>query len=95
MRIFHTFTGKFLLVDKRRRSILRRKTGEAKIMSHSSERLVKNERRNSLAALLRAIKFRSNGNTRSPVTQHFAQPHPRARQLATLPEEHFWVRSAN
>ena len=68
-------------------------------MKQHSERLVRNERRNSLAALLRAIKFRKPGGAgaaqRSPVEQHFARPTPRARQQAILAEDSLWVRSAN
>ncbi|GAB5414237.1 MAG: hypothetical protein Cons2KO_18400 [Congregibacter sp.] len=75
----------------------------ANINDSKQERLVKNERRNSLSALLRAIKFRTTSNTgettqksdQSPVQQHFAQPRPRARQRSVLAEENYWVRSAN
>ncbi len=63
-------------------------------MNRDSERLDRNERRNSLAAFLRAIKFRTprkkNHNERA-----FAQPHRRVRQHAALAEENSWIRSAN
>lgn len=70
--------------------------------TNSAERLVKNERSNSLAALLRAIKFctsrgdnsKSSGHS-AAIKQHFAQPRQRARQRSMLPEENFWIRSAN
>jgi hypothetical protein len=61
-----------------------------------SERLDRNERRNSLAAFLRAIKFRKPTSDEVVVEQTFAQPKPRARQRKTrLAEEYRWVRSAN
>ena len=61
-----------------------------------SERLDRNERRNSLAAFLRAIKFREPTNDDVVVEQTFAQPKPKARQPETrLAEEYRWVRSAN
>lgn len=63
-------------------------------MNRDSERLVRNERRNSLSAFLRAIKFRK---PRSPerAERAFAQPHQQARQHGALAEENSWVRSAN
>ena len=61
-----------------------------------SERLVRNERRNSLSAFLRAIKFRSPTQAAVEFDRNFAQPRPKARQRKTrLAEEYRWVRSAN
>ena len=69
-----------------------------KVDSEKTEKLVKNERRNSLAALLRAIKFRKPANgagTKGTVSEHFAQPRFQFRQHAVLADDSRWVRSAN
>ena len=61
-----------------------------------SERMVRNERRNSLAAFLRAIKFRNPTQIDVEFDRNFARPQPKARQRKTrLAEEYRWVRSAN
>jgi hypothetical protein len=64
-------------------------------MTSDSERLGRNERRNSLAAFLRAIRFRKPKNESAKVERDFAQLQPRARQQRRLAEERYWVRSAN
>jgi len=60
-----------------------------------SERLDKNERRNSLAAFLRSIRFRTKKSEQPAVERDFAQLHPRARQPQTLADEQACIRSAN
>lgn len=60
-----------------------------------SERLDKNERRNSLAAFLRAIRFRKSKSEQPPVERDFAQLHPRARQHQAVADEQACIRSAN
>lgn len=65
-------------------------------MSSDSERLDRNERRNSLAAFLRAIRFRKPKEEGARVEQVFAQlnPHPRTKRRRAT-EERYCVRSAN
>jgi hypothetical protein len=60
-----------------------------------SERLDKNERRNSLAAFLRSIRFRTKKTEHPAVERTFAQLHPRARQPKALADEQACIRSAN
>ena len=60
----------------------------------NSERLDRNECRNSLAAFLRAIKFRKPSQGDARVERDFAQMHPRTPQPAQV-EDNNWVRSAN
>ena len=59
------------------------------------ERLDRNERKNSLAAFLRAIKFRTPRNDQVKIERDFAQLHSRARKSKDSAEDHLWVRSAN
>lgn len=61
----------------------------------NSERFDRNERRNSLAAFLRAIRFRKPQATTVHIDRELAQLHPKARQLADSGEEHVGVPSAN
>ncbi|GEM_PF-3690913 len=61
----------------------------------NSERLDRNERSNSLAAFLRAIKFRKPARHNAYVERDFAQLHPRARQSADIADDNNWIRSAN
>lgn len=59
------------------------------------ERLDRNERRNSLAAFLRAIKFKAPPRRDTRVERDFAQIHSRASRRGAPPEDKHWVRSAN
>lgn len=59
------------------------------------ERLDRNERRNSLAAFLRAIKFKAPPRRDTRVERDFAQIQSRAPRREAPPEDHHWVRSAN
>lgn len=59
------------------------------------ERLDRNERSNSLAAFLRAIKFRKPKDDQVKVDRDFAQLHSKARRSKDQAEERYWVRSAN
>ena len=61
----------------------------------NSERFDKNERRNSLAAFLRAIRFRKPKPATVHIDRELAQLHPRARQLGDSADEYDLVRSAN
>jgi hypothetical protein len=65
-------------------------------MSSDSERLDRNERRNSLAAFLRAIRFRKPKEDNVRIEQDFAQlkTHPRTKRRRGV-EERYCVRSAN
>ncbi|MEE4279901.1 MAG: hypothetical protein V2I82_15655 [Halieaceae bacterium] len=64
-------------------------------MNSDSERLDRNERRNSLAAFLRAIRFRKPKTETTKVERVFAQLHSRARRPSRLADEHACIRSAN
>ncbi len=64
-------------------------------MVSASERLDRNERRNSLAAFLRAIRFQKPEGDEVAVERHMARLHPRARQHGGVSEDSNWVRSAN
>ncbi|MEM1187688.1 MAG: hypothetical protein AAF933_10995 [Pseudomonadota bacterium] len=64
-------------------------------MTLDSERLYRNERRNSLAAFLRAIRFRKPKRNAVVVERDFAQLHPRAPQHHRTAEDWSCVRSAN
>lgn len=77
-------------------------SSETTATAGSNERLDRNERRNSLAAFMRAIKFRKSPAGRKTVdaprdtmNQDFAQPHPKVRRRAAAAEDQYWVRSAN
>lgn len=59
------------------------------------ERLDRNERRNSLAAFLRAIKFRTPKHDNVQIERDFAQLNRRARKSKESADEYRWVRSAN
>ncbi len=61
----------------------------------NSERLDRNERRNSLAAFLRAIRFRKPERSEVHIDRELAQLHPRARQLGDGADEKGWIPSAN
>jgi hypothetical protein len=63
--------------------------------SERTERLDRNERRNSLAAFLRAIRFRKPARKTVEIDRELAQLHPRARQLGDSADEQGCVRSAN
>ena len=62
-------------------------------MTQQTERLDRNEQNDSLAAFMRAIKFRSPMRSKGTVDRTFAQPHPRARQAAN--DETSCIPSAN
>ncbi|MEO1080610.1 MAG: hypothetical protein AAFY29_13715 [Pseudomonadota bacterium] len=64
-------------------------------MTVDSERFDRNERRNSLAAFLRAIRFRKPKRANVVVERDFAQLHPRAPQHHRAAEDGTCVRSAN
>ena len=64
-------------------------------MTVDSERLYRRERRNSLAAFLRAIRFRKPKRASAVVERDFAQLHPRAPQHNLAAEDGTCVRSAN
>ena len=64
-------------------------------MSSDSERLDRNERRNSLAAFLRAIKFRTPKPEATHVERDMARLHPRTPQSPGVGEDNELVRSAN
>lgn len=59
------------------------------------ERLDRNERRNSLAAFLRAIKFKAPPRRATRVERDFAPIHSRTPRREAQPEDKHWVRSAN
>lgn len=60
-----------------------------------SERLDRNERRNSLAAFLRAIRFRKPERKTVHIDRELAQLHPRARQPGDGADDQDGIRSAN
>ena len=64
-------------------------------MVSASERLDRNERRNSLAAFLRAIRFQKPEGEEVSVDRQMARLHPRARQHGGAGEDSNCVRSAN
>jgi len=63
-------------------------------MSNHSERLDRNERRNSLAAFLRAIQFRKPPTSPVHIDREMAQLHPKAPQGADAIDDGC-IRSAN
>lgn len=64
-------------------------------MSNHSERFDRNERRNSLAAFLRAIQFRKPPESTVHIDRAMAQLHPTARQASEAADDSGCIRSAN
>jgi hypothetical protein len=64
-------------------------------MSSDSERLYRNERRNSLAAFLRAIRFRKPKEETVRIDRDFAQLQSGPGKRRRLKEERYCIRSAN